>query len=314
MSEEEEKKVEGGEKAPLHTRFIVNKHTFEDFIKDVECKGIIHVESEKVKSGVLFENFLIEAKDGRIVVIATDTKQNRVIAQHSFRGEKVKILDEGSVPITNTKDFITAMKRLGGTRKDKVRMELEYPDEDGNIRVSRVGTDIGFSFPTQGMGELTSLEKVDDIRHFWNEDGNHVHSYSKKQHMYLPWPHTIIAIPSELSEVAKDMKDFVKKKVVHVRITDRVNFNLGDKVSLKKGNRELLQATRMYLDNGEWSSKIPDEPIDANYFHGFYAILQNLKDDHAVELHFINLLGGWMCWIHAIGTEAELNYLVPFDK
>lgn len=309
MSEESPRKI------PLTpTRFVVNKDPFEEFIKDVECKGVINVDNEKVKSGSLFENFMIESKDGMVKVTATDTKQNRVIAQHSFRGESVKIIDEGRIPITNAKDFVSAMNRLGGTKKEKVRMEVEYPDEDGNIRVTRLGTDIAFSFPTAGEGDITSLEKVDKIVHFWNEEGKYVHSYSKKMEKYIPWPHKIIAIPSELNEIAKDMKDFVKQKVVHLHVGKKVTFNLGDKVSLKKGSRELLQYGRMYLKDGEWVTSIPDEEIDANYFHGFYAILQNLKDDLAVELHFINLLGGWMCWVHAVGIEAELNYLVPFDK
>jgi len=304
-SEEEKKQI----------RFIVNKHPFMEFIKDVACKGVIHVDNEKVKSGVLFENFLIEAKDDMLEVTATDTKQNRVIAQHSFKGEGVKILGKGRIPITNTKDFVTAMKRLGGTKKENVRMEVLYPDKDGNIRVTRMGTDTAFSFPTSGEGDITSLEKVDEIKHFWNVEGKYVHSYSKKQDKYLPWEHKVVVIPSELSEVAKDMKNFVKKKVVHVRIAGKITFNLGDKVSQKKGSRELLQFTRMYLKNGEWSAEYPkDEIIEANYFHGFYAILQNLKDDLAVELHFIHLLGGWICWIHAVGTEAELNYLIPPEK
>lgn len=295
--------------------FIVNKHSFEKFINSVKCTGIIHVDNEKVKSGSLFENFLIEAKDDGITVTATDTKQNRVIAQHSFKGENVTVLHDGKIPITDTKDLSNAMKRIGGTEKDNIRIEIKYPDEDGYTRITQIGTETAFSFPTTGEGQLTSMAKVDDIQHFWNIEGNYVHSFSKKRQEWLPWKHKIIVIPSEIREVAKDMRDFVKKKVVHLRITkDSVNLNLGDKISTKKGNRQLLQVTRLYLDNNKWTGNVPDETIEADYFHGFYAVLQNLTDDLATELHFINLLGGWMCWIRAVGTEAELNYLVPFDK
>lgn len=316
------------------TKFTANRDTFMSFVADTECKGIMDVNNNaKVKAGSLYGDFLLTAKDNEIRVDATDTKINKVIAQHVFHEAGTTIDEEGTIPITSVPDFIKAMGRLGAKSKkkeDKNLMMVQYPYENTLINVSKVGTDTAWAFPTAGEGMLKSQESITSVIHKWA--GDHVEGFSKSQNKRVPWPYKLTVVPSEIKEIASDMKDFTKSRTVHASINPKkVVFFLGT-VQPKHGARELMQWALFKYANwqeegpeegpktivpgsGAWEP-VPDDmpPIEANYFHGFYAVLQNLSDDLATELHFININGGWMCWIHAASASYDLNYMVPFDS
>jgi len=312
--------------------FLVNRDKFRCFVEAVQAKGISDVsDKEKVTTGELFENFLLEAVKGGIVVTATDTKQNRVIAQHSMKaGDGLEVKSPGKIPVTNMKDFLTCLQRVGGDKKSK-NIQVEYPDEENKILFSKIGSDTGFQCSTKGEGDLTSQEKINEIKHSWNPELKVVVSKSSQKSMDIPWPHKVIVVPSALREIAKDVSCYVKQRTARMEMKGvKVVFFLGDPNSSRKGARELQPVNRKQLvfehaaaDKKGWTAlakvnwtepKADAEDIVANYYHGFYAVLQALDDGLQTEMHFINLLGGWMCWIHAENADMELNYMIPYDK
>lgn len=313
---------------------LVNRETLRRFVEDVQCKGISEVsDKEKVTQAELFENFLLELKKGvGLIVTATDTHINMVIAQHVLKeGDDVKVEVDGKIPVTNIKNFLTALSRVGGDKKGR-NTQLIYPDEENRIRLSRLGTETSFSFPTEGEEKLTSLVNVSGIKHHWSKERGCVISESAKTNAEIPWPHKIVVVPAALRELAKDVSTFVKQRVSRLKVEGgKAVFALGDATASRKGGRELQPITRKVLKfemdvpkkkdemarikSSSWvDADDKAENIEANYYHGFYAVVGNVDDSLATEIHWANILGGWMMWVHAENATTELNYMVPYDK
>jgi hypothetical protein len=325
-------------------KFEVNVPLFKEFINAVKCHGVLHIDEQSVKSGILFADFqltvvaskdeegnIIDDADGmKVLCIATDTGTNKVIAQHVLK--EVVVLEDGPIYITDTNDLVTAMTRCGGGAKDT--LIVTYPDEENKVRIQKKGTETGFSFPTKGKADLMSLERTEAIPHWWDKEKNTIISHSNKRQVDFPWIHKIVTVPDEISEVAKDMKDFVKQKVVHVSIVDqKVLFKMGKVAASKKGNRQLLGVSR-FVYNDKKSTWLPVtddvEDIESNFYHGFYAVLQNIPKKQPLELYFQYFgpppkkneetgelekkLPWFMCWIRSFSSKMDLHYLVPFDK
>lgn len=315
--------------------FQVNRELLKRFVENVQCKGISDVsDKEKVTQGELFENFLMEAVKGKgLVVKATDTSVNKVIGQHVLKeGENLAIISNGEIPVTNIKNFLIALSRTGGDKKGK-GIQVVYPDpeEANKIRFTRIGTETAFACTTSGKGDITSLKDTDDIRHHWDQEKRLVISGSRQKKMDIPWPHKIVVVPAALRELAKDVSSFVKQRVAKLTMSgQKCVFLLGEATSSKKGGREISPINRKVL---EFTLAEPDkdgwkhvaefkwveaddkaEKVEASYYHGFYAVVQAIEDTLQTEVHWCNILGGWMCWIHAESVEMDLNYMVPYDK
>jgi len=313
---------------------LVNREALKRFVEDVRCKGISEVsDKEKVTQAELFENFLLEAKKGQgAIVTATDTHINLVIAQHLLKeGDELKVVNEGRIPVTNIADCLTAITRVGGDKKGR-NIQLIYPDEENKVRLTRIGTETAWSFITEGEEKLTSLEKTDSLRHKWSPEKDCVISYSK-DNIEIPWPVKVKVIPSMLRELAKDVSSFVKQGVTNLKLADgKMLFFLGDATASRKGSRDLQPITRKKLEvemakeerkGVEWnvvkSTKWVDAaddatPIEARYYHGLYAVIGNIDDSFTTEIHFCNILGGWMMWVHAENATARMDYMIPYDK
>jgi len=321
------------EKKPVEV--LVNREALRRFVEDVQCKGISEVsEKEKVTTAELFENFLLEAKKGvGIVVTATDTHINMVIAQHVLKeGDDLEVKVEGRVPVTNIFNFLKAISRVGGDKKGK-NVQLLYPDPDeaNKIRLTRIGTETAWAFVTEGEEKITSLEKTTTIKHHWSPEFGCVVASSNQRKEDMPWPHKVIVVPSMLRELAKDVSSFVKQGVTSMRLAGgKMVFHLGDATASRKGGRDLQPITRKVLafelaepdDNGwkhlvkaTWKDAGDDAgEIEARYYHGLYAVIGNIDDSLATEIHFINLLGGWLMWVHAENAGTRLDYMLPFDR
>jgi len=305
--------------------FEVNRDDFITFLEAARCQGILHVDNDKVKQGLLFSNFLLSVTKNGVFIKGLDTKQNKVIAQHIFRpynkdtcNKGAVMVSEGDIPVTDVKDLLKALSLCTGGKDDVV--VVLYPDSENRIFVGKKGTETGWSFPSKGKREVTSLEKADTINHIWDNKESRVVSTSKQTGQVLKWKHKITALPEELKMVATDMKDFVKQRVVALDIKGgNVVFSLGTVNATRKGKRQLLDISRQVYDEAKkaWvpvgkGDKVDD--ISANYFHGFYAVLQNIPDANALELHFQKFGAMDMCWIRSFSSFMELNFCIPFEQ
>jgi len=292
-------------------RFNTDKNTLETFVNAIKCEGITSVDSDKVKSGTLFNDFVLDVKEDAVYCNATDTKSHKVIAQHVLKD--VEIVEEGEIYVTDTGNFVKAMDRCGGGKGD--RISVLYPDEYNGITIQRMGTKTAFSFPTQGKKDVTSLERTTNIPHVWDDEAKNVLSTSAKSGKSFHWQHKLIADPDDLAEIAKDMKDFVKQKVVTMTISNgEVLFNLGNISSTKKGKRQLFASVRQEFKDGKWMpAEEGAEDIVSNYYHGFYAVIQNIPSKQPMELYFGKFGNGYMVWIRSFSSKMDLHYLVPHD-
>jgi hypothetical protein len=315
--------------------FIVNRDKFRAFIKAVRCKGISTItvsdKSTSIEKDSFFENFLINATpEGDIVITATDTKAGKVTAGHCFKGgENLKVLKAGKIPVVYPDRFLVALDRVGGAKKG-ADVSISFPDEENKILFHRTSLDTGFNIPTGDEGKITSLANINTIKHAWSREFSCVIGKSATKNSDVPWPHRVMVVPSALREVAADVEKLVRRSVTTLKITgNKMLLHLGDDKSSSKGSREIEKVTRKVakfenekpksgwsnLKSLVWEDISNDtEDIEANYYHGFYAVLQSLDDTLSTEIHFINLFGGWIAWVHGENVDIELNYMIPFDK
>lgn len=305
--------------------FEVDRDEFKAFMEGIRCKGILNVDEEKVKQGNLFNDMLLAVTKEGIFVKATDSKQNKVIAQHFYRTyDKEKrpkgatIVSEGEIPVTSLENALKAMDLC--TNNESI--VVMYPDNEGMVFIGNKGTDTGWSFITKGKKDLSCLAKVDEINHVWVPETGQVKSTSKQTGQVVFWQTKITCLPEEITKVATDMKDFVKQKVVWLRIKgQKAIFSLGSANASKKGKREIMDFSRQRWD-GKWvnvknDDQVPD--VEGSYCHGFYAVLQNIPQENKLELFFQkfpkNKQGDLMdmCWVRSFDSTMELHFCIPFE-
>jgi hypothetical protein len=308
--------------------FEVDREEFRTFVESVRCKGILNVDDEKVKQGNLFNDLLLAVTKDGLFVKATDSKQNKVIAQHFYRTfdkdnrpKGAVIVSEGEIPITSIENALKAVDLCTSGKSDVIT--VAYPDNEGMVFIGSKGTDTGWSFITKGRKDLSCLAKVDEINHVWVPETRQVKSTSKQSGQVLFWETRLTVLPEEITKVATDMKDFVKQKVVWLRINNgKVIFSLGTANASRKGKRELLDYSRQKFDGKQWvnvaaTDKLVD--IEGSYCHGFYAVLQNIPLKNNLELYFHKFpkdkVGGLMdmCWVRSYSATMELHFCIPFE-
>lgn len=299
-------------------KFEVERDGFNEFIQAVICKGIMNVENNKVKEGDFFIDFLISVKEDGIFITATDTKQHKLIAQHVFKIKNdsnkkgAVIVEEGEIPITNVVDLTEAMDLCG--RGKGIDIYVQYPNEENKVVVGRTGTKTAWQFPTQGKKQVMSLTKCADINHKWNDESKQVVSISKKSGNELKWPQKVMVLPEEISDIAKANAKFVKEKMVSLSLKgNEMLLALGKITSDRKGTQQVVNISRMVMGDGGWEDGNDAEDVESKFFHGFYAVLQNIPNSCALELHFAKFGLGFMCWARAFNGMMELNYCIPFE-
>lgn len=315
--------------------FIVKSSVLDKFINGIICRGILTLtgDGKTVSKGNLFEDFLLNVGKDGVSCRGRDTKSCKVWGIHLLKPSDentpngVEIVEEGEIPVTKIDDFLTAMKRASSGYKD-VNLSVKYPTEENKILISVAGKSTGFSFPTGGKGKIASTIDLDDKQkggfqsHRYNKDIGNVVAISGNSGREYFWTYKVIVLPSEISEVTKDVGDFVKNKVVVMKILeDRVMFNMGKGNSLKKGSRQVDGIHRQIFDpeTKEWQVDDDAKEIVSAYYHGFYAVLQNLSEkDNLVEMYFWDLgkdaKVGWVCWVRRVCNNMVFNYLIPQDK
>lgn len=311
--------------------FEVDRESFKTFLEAANCRGVLSVDNEKVKSGDLFANLLLQVTEEGIIIKGTDTKSAKVIAQHLYKAKSEKVpkgvvvISQGDIPVTSVSDMLKAISHCTGGKDDTMIVMYPYAGEKC-IFVGKKGTETGWSFPSKGKKDVTSLEKTDRINHVWDPKEMRVVSTSSKTGQVFKWKNKIIVLPEEVTQVASDMSSFIKQKTVSLVIDgNKMIFSLGDVNSSRKGKRQLLDISRqVWVESKEqgkpdkgWMQVTETDKTDvvtSQFFHGFYAVLQNIPMKNVLEMHFQEFeKGKSMCWVRSYNMTTELHFLIPFE-